>query len=583
MAKKPSLPSGTRDFSPLQMQRRNFIFDTLKSVFKKFGFLQIETPAMERLETLTGKYGEEGDRLIFKIIDSGEVLTNNQNKLYELTQGAFIRDYFVKCAEKMMNDFIEDGSEAFDNWESYLPNLWGEFPVYLNSIEKKNIRAFMQEREVQIVWKSDIEGFYSEVKFYNNLSNNELNRMKSIFIDHKVKRGWLTRYTVWRSVNTEDNENRRFNYNPLSNVISSRALRYDLTVPFARYVVQHQNEITFPFKRYQVQPVWRADRPQKGRYREFYQCDCDVIGTKSLVSEVEFVQIYDEGLSKLGLPQFEIRINNRKLLAGMVQYIDAEDKLTDFTVAIDKLDKIGKEKVGEELLQRGFSQKAVETLDFILELDGANMEKIEQLKARFEGVETAMKGLEELEYVVAQTEKLGLRKGTLVFDPALARGLDYYTGTIYEVKALNVNMGSIGGGGRYDNLTGIFGVDGISGVGISFGADRIYDVLEELDLFPQELTSGPTVLFVHFGDAERDFSLNWVTKLRNKGIFAEVYPDNAKMKKQMKYADSVGAKFVAVIGEEELQTGKITVKEMETGEQRKVKKTELINFFLDVK
>lgn len=480
MAKKPSLPSGTRDFSPLQMQRRNFIFDTLKSVFKKFGFLQIETPAMERLETLTGKYGEEGDRLIFRILNSGEKFNKN-----------VVHPKAVKNAER-----IRLGRELTDD-------------------ESKEI---------------------------------------------------------------DDNYAQK-----LKDRITDKALRYDLTVPFARYVVQHQNEITFPFKRYQIQPVWRADRPQKGRYREFYQCDCDVIGTKSLVSEVEFVQIYDEGLSKLGLPQFEIRINNRKLLAGMVQYIDAEDKLTDFTVAIDKLDKIGKEKVGEELLQRGFSQKAVETLDFILELDGANMEKIEQLKARFEGVETAMKGLEELEYVVAQTEKLGLRKGTLVFDPALARGLDYYTGTIYEVKALNVNMGSIGGGGRYDNLTGIFGVDGISGVGISFGADRIYDVLEELDLFPQELTSGPTVLFVHFGDAERDFSLNWVTKLRNKGIFAEVYPDNAKMKKQMKYADSVGAKFVAVIGEEELQTGKITVKEMETGEQRKVKKTELINFFLDVK
>ncbi len=453
MSMKPSLPQGTRDFSPIEMERRNFIMDTLKGVFRKYGYQQIETPSMEKLETLTGKYGEEGDRLIFKILNSGD----------------------------------------------YLSKVSGELKDYTSS--------------------------------------------------------------------------------SLVSQISERALRYDLTVPFARYVVQHQNDITFPFKRFQIQPVWRADRPQKGRYREFYQCDCDAIGTESLLNEVELVQIYDEGLSKLGLPAFDIQINNRKVLIGIAELLGMGDQLTEMTIIIDKLDKIGSEKVEEELKAKGLNESGVSNLRSLLAVEGTNEEKIDALRKMIGSSEKGAEGLDEVAYVVNHTSNLGLRNGTLVFNALLARGLDYYTGTIFEVKETAVNIGSIGGGGRYDDLTGIFGLNGMSGVGISFGAERIYDILLELDAFPDLTSAGTQILFTHFEQEDQDFCIPIVMQLRKQGINAEVYPDMAKMKKQMKYANGKGIPFVVVVGSEERESGMLALKDMGTGEQTKLSADELMSRF----
>lgn len=475
MSMKPSLPQGTRDFSPVEMERRNFIIDTLKGVFRKYGYQQIETPSMEKLETLTGKYGEEGDRLIYRILDSGEKLKRKAHP------------------EAVLNVIRQkEGREPTDD-------------------ERK--QAFDEFAE------------------------------------------------------------------SLGNKISEKALRYDLTIPFARFVVQHQNDITFPFKRFQIQPVWRADRPQKGRYREFYQCDCDVIGTESLLNEVELVQIYDEGLSSLGLPAFDIQINNRKVLVGIAEFLGMQDQLTAMTIIIDKLDKIGPEKVEEELKVKGLGETGVENLRALLAVDASNEEKIETLRNMIGNSEKGAEGLDEVAYVVDNTTKLGLRNGTLVFNPLLARGLDYYTGTIYEVKETAVNIGSIGGGGRYDDLTGIFGLTGMSGVGISFGAERIYDILLELNAFPDLTSAGTQILFTHFEQEDQDYCLPIVMQLREKGINAEVYPDVAKMKKQMKYANGKGVPYVVVVGSDERESGELALKDMNTGEQTRLSVEDLINKF----
>ncbi len=452
MANKPTNARGTRDFSPLEMKRRNYIFDTLKSVFIKYGFEQIETPAIENLETLTGKYGDEGDKLIFKILNSG--------------------DYLSKADEKALAD--KDSSTLISS-------------------------------------------------------------------------------------------------------ISEKALRYDLTVPFARYVVQHQHEINFPFKRFQIQPVWRADRPQKGRYREFYQCDCDIIGSDSLINEFDLVKIFDEGLSNLGLNDFTIKINNRKILSGIAEIANASDKIIDITVAIDKLDKIGKDKVNEEILSKGVSQDSLNKIQFLFDLSGSNEKMIELLKTHLATSEIGKKGIQELETVLNLIDKNPLKNAKLELDVCLARGLNYYTGAIFEVKANNVSIGSICGGGRYDDLTGIFGLPDISGVGISFGADRIYDVLLELKLFPNFETENKQVLFVNFGEKEIDHILPIANKLREKGIACEVYPDEAKLKKQFKYADSKNIRFVAVIGEEEISNNNIQLKDMISGEQEKLTPEEIIS------
>jgi len=453
MAQKPSIPKGTRDFSPTEVAKRNYIFTTIQQVFETYGFQPIETPSFENYDTLMGKYGEEGDRLIFKILNSG--------------------DYLSKVDESLL----------------------------------------MSKNSVKTTSK-----------------------------------------------------------------ISEKALRYDLTVPFARYVVQHQNDIVFPFKRYQMQPVWRADRPQKGRFREFYQCDADVVGSKSLWQEVEFVQLYDAVFSKLKLKGTTIKLNNRKILAGFAEIIGEKDKLIDFTVALDKLDKIGSEGVTNELLARGISTKAIEKLQPLYNFKGNNQEKLNQLHLMLTDSEEGLKGVEELRFVVNNIELLGLQSANLELDVTLARGLNYYTGAIYEVSApKNVNMGSIGGGGRYDDLTGIFGLKDMSGVGISFGLDRIYLVLEELDLFNQVELPKPKVLFLNLGEKEAAFCMSALIELRKHQIKSELYPDEAKMKKQLNYANRREIKFVVIVGSTEIETNKFTLKNMQTGQQQLCNLQELVN------
>lgn len=438
---KPSIPKGTRDFSPEEMAKRNYIFDTVRSVFYRYGFQQIETPSLENLSTLMGKYGEEGDKLLFKVLNSG--------------------------------DFAE------------------------------------------------------------KLSDEEL----------------LSRNSI-----------------KLTNKISEKGLRYDLTVPFARYVVMHRNELTFPFKRFQIQPVWRADRPQKGRYREFYQCDADVVGSDSLIYEAECVEMIDEAFQKFGI-RVAVKINNRKILAGIAELVGESDRIVDITVAIDKMDKIGLENVNAELIEKGVSQEAVDKLQPILKLEGSNEEKIAKLKTVLAYSETGMKGIAELEEVFGYLQIADIAC-PVELDLTLARGLNYYTGAILEVKALDAAMGSISGGGRYDNLTGIFGLPGVSGVGFSFGADRIYDVLEQLDLFPKKAMTGTKLIFVCFDKAGIDYSLPLLSKVRKAGIAAEIYPEPAKMKKQMTYADNNHIAYVAIVGDSEMQAHKVMLKNMETGDQQ---------------
>ena len=449
MAQKPSIPKGTRDFGPVEMAKRNYIFDTIKEVYALYGFQQIETPAMETLQTLMGKYGEEGDKLLFKILNSGD---------------------------------------------------------YMNKVSDEDLHS--------------------------------LNSLK------------------------------------LAAKLCEKGLRYDLTVPFARYVVQHREELQLPFKRYQIQPVWRADRPQKGRYREFYQCDADVVGSDSLLNEVELMQIVDTVFTKFGV-RVCIKINNRKILTGIAEVIGEAEKIVDITVAIDKLDKIGLEKVNEELRNDGISEDAIEKLQPIISLSGSNEEKLEVISQVLAGSETGLKGVEETRFILDTLKAVGLNN-EIELDLTLARGLNYYTGAIFEVKALDTPMGSITGGGRYDNLTGIFGLPGLSGVGISFGADRIYDVLNALDLYPKEAVNSTQVLFINFGETETAYCLPIVGKLRQAGIRSEIFPDKAKMKKQMSYANAKNIPFVVLAGENEMAAGKVTLKNMESGEQTLVTAEELI-------
>ncbi|HJC93096.1 MAG TPA: histidine--tRNA ligase [Candidatus Phocaeicola excrementigallinarum] len=450
MATKPGIPKGTRDFSPVEMAKRNYIFNTIREVFYLYGFQQIETPAMENLSTLMGKYGEEGDKLLFKIQNSGDYFS-----------GLTDEELLSRNAAKLAGKFCEKG------------------------------------------------------------------------------------------------------------------LRYDLTVPFARYVVMHRDEITFPFKRFQIQPVWRADRPQKGRYREFYQCDADVVGSDSLLNEVELVQMLDTVFNRFGI-RVSIKVNNRKILTGIAEIIGEADKIVDITVAIDKLDKIGLDNVNAELASKGISQEAIDRLQPIIRLDGSNGEKLQTLKNVLAASETGLKGVEESEFILSKVAALGV-KSEVELDLTLARGLNYYTGAIFEVKALDVQIGSISGGGRYDNLTGVFGMDGMSGVGISFGADRIYDVLNQLDLYPKESADATRLLFVNFGEAEAAYVLPILAKVREAGIRAEIYPDSAKMKKQMSYANNKAVPFVAIVGQTEMNEGKVTLKNMTTGEQALVTVDELVS------
>jgi histidyl-tRNA synthetase len=449
MAQKPSIPKGTRDFGPVEMAKRNYIFNTIREVYALYGFQQIETPAMETLQTLMGKYGEEGDKLLFKVLNSGDCLAK--------------------------------------------------------------------------------------------VSDEELAERNALHLASKM---------------------------------CEKGLRYDLTVPFARYVVMHREELQLPFKRYQIQPVWRADRPQKGRYREFYQCDADVVGSDSLLNEVELMQIVDTVFSRFGI-RVQIKINNRKILSGIAEVIEAADKIVDITVAIDKLDKIGIDNVNAELREDGLSEEQITKLQPIISLSGTNDEKLQTIVEVLRDSETGQKGVEETQYILKVLKAVGL-KNEIQLDLTLARGLNYYTGAIFEVKALDVEIGSITGGGRYDNLTGIFGMPGLSGVGISFGADRIYDVLNALDLYPKNSMNATQILFINFGERETAYCLPIIYKVRAKGFRAEIYPDAAKMKKQMSYANAKQIPFVALAGENEINEGKVMLKNMETGEQQLLTPDELL-------
>lgn len=449
MAQKPSIPKGTRDFGPEEMAKRNYIFNTIKDVYALYGFEQIETPAMETLQTLMGKYGEEGDKLLFKILNSGDYL--------------------------------------------------------------------------------------------NKISDEELDERNSLHLASKL---------------------------------CEKGLRYDLTVPFARYVVMHRDELQLPFKRYQIQPVWRADRPQKGRYREFYQCDADVVGSDSLLNEVELMQIVDTVFTKFGI-RIQIKINNRKILSGIAEVLDEADNIVDITVAIDKLEKIGLENVNAELKAGGITDEAIEKLQPILTMQGSNEDKLKTIEKVLESSEVGLKGVEETRFILDTLNSVGLNN-EIQLDLTLARGLNYYTGAIFEVKALDTPMGSITGGGRYDNLTGIFGMPGLSGVGISFGADRIYDVLNTLELYPKEMLSSTQVLFINFGEKETAYCLPFIAEIRKNGIRAEIFPDKAKMKRQMNYANAKNIPYVVFAGEDEIEKGKLMLKDMQSGEQKLVTAKELI-------
>ena len=539
---KPSIPKGTRDFSPEEVAKRNYIFNTIKQLFEKYGFQPIETPSFENSDTLMGKYGEEGDRLIFKILNSGDYL----NWLRNVSNG---------LANVILNNYQKSLIDS-----------------EIEEIKKENL-LFILEDTINMLNK-DLKMKIPEEIFQEDFINCIVNEISWIgikkFVDYstieilhlaaKVTGVWLLDFDV----------------NSITKKISEKALRYDLTVPFARYVVQHQNEIEFPFKRYQMQPVWRADRPQKGRFREFYQCDADVVGSNSLWQEVEFVQLYDEVFTELGLTDVTIKLNNRKILSGIAEMMGAEDKLIDFTVALDKLDKIGEQAVIEKMLSKGITEKAIEVVKPLFRLSGANNEKLASLKSVLKNSTQGKKGVEDLEFVIQMVNELQLRSATVEIDVTLARGLNYYTGAIFEVKANKVNMGSIGGGGRYDDLTGIFGLKDIGGIGISFGLDRIYLVLEELGLFKTVEMPKPKVLFLNFGDKEALYCMRAIKKLRESGIKSELYPDNAKVKKQLNYANRRNIPFVVFVGENEIKDSIYSLKNMVNGEQKECNFAEML-------
>lgn len=538
---KPSIPKGTRDFSPEEVLKRNYIINHIKTAFATFGFQPIETPSFENSETLMGKYGEEGDRLIFKILDSGEYFKDLKKKFSSISE-------LLDGLNRYTNNLIRNKNNISDY-------LFLDIEKWVHNSENKEIL------------KKFISIFQNEIMRYLNMTGNVSEKEIESGIRFKVNELFVNYYL----------ENIALNEKLSISLISGKALRYDLTVPFARYVVQHQNEITFPFKRYQIQPVWRADRPQKGRFREFFQCDADVVGSNSLWQEVELVQLYDTVFSKLKLEGTTIKINNRKILSGIAEVIGAEDKLIDFTVALDKLDKIGEEGVTKEMLAKGISEKAISALKPLFSLKGNANEKLRELKKMLSTSEIGLQGISELSFITETITSLGLQSSVLEIDATLARGLNYYTGAIFEVAApKNVSMGSIGGGGRYDDLTGIFGLKNVSGVGISFGLDRIYLVLEELGLFPETVAENTKVLFINFGEKEALYAMKAISKLRLQGIAAELYPDAAKMAKQMGYTDKRKIPFVVLAGEKEMEEGLFTLKNMQSGEQQRLGFEELI-------
>lgn len=581
MAQKPSIPKGTRDFSPVEVAKRNYIIHTIREQFQLFGFHPIETPSFENSETLMGKYGEEGDRLIFKILESGEYFEKAKSKIKNPFEEAqiighlsglimsVIKDIRVKLKDECQDDFSADqkyvnikiiANYIIDNIDSVL-NSSQDIP-YLGEFERR-IGYYFRDNANQIaVYIVKRTGFFEKDNIYDafilqekNEILNDLTRVLKDFYVLNIASSKLTKY------------------------ISEKALRYDLTVPFARYVVQHQNEIDFPFKRYQIQPVWRADRPQKGRFREFFQCDADVVGSKSLLQEVDFIKLYDQVFTKLNLKGVTIKINNRKILSGIAEVIGASDKLIDFTVALDKLDKIGEDGVKKEMLNKGISETAIEKVKPLFSFTGTTSEKLDKLRTMLFSSEEGLQGVEELQFIVNAIKEIPLETAILDLDVTLARGLNYYTGAIFEVSPPEtVKMGSIGGGGRYDDLTGIFGLKDISGVGISFGLDRIYLVLEELEVFPETVAPSTKALFINFGDKEALYCLKAVNTLRSNKIIAEIYPDSAKMKKQMAYANKRKIPFVILAGTSEMDNKIFTVKDMQSGTQKEVNLEELKEF-----
>ncbi len=570
MSSKPSIPKGTRDFSPVEVAKRTYIMNTIRSQFQHYGFQPIETPSFENSSTLMGKYGEEGDRLIFKILDSGEYIEKAKLKIEKVNSKEIA--YLTILLE-----------EVFIHLKSYI--------IKSDIIEHNNGPLFLAE-----FINNRINGVISSsagIADVNRFENDIVDFFKANALDIGItlyrKNEFFTSDDSFQNFKMEELrefQERLITYlnikyfhrvpsKALTPQISEKALRYDLTVPFARYVVQHQNDIVFPFKRFQIQPVWRADRPQKGRFREFYQCDADVVGSDSLWQEVEFVQLYDAVFTALKLEGVTIKMNNRKVLSGIAEVIGASDKLIDFTVALDKLDKIGEEGVTKEMLSKGITQEAINKVAPLFSLSGNFGEQLETLQSLLSDSETGKEGIKELLFINDAISNLGLQTATLQLDVTLARGLNYYTGAIFEVAAPEgVKMGSIGGGGRYADLTGIFGLKDMSGVGISFGLDRIALVLEELNLFPEDTTEGVKVFFVNFGDTEASYAMQAIGKLRKAGISAELYPDpvtsNKQMKKQMTYANRRNIPFLVLAGTQEVEDKTFTLKNMAGGTQETV-------------
>ncbi len=582
---KPTLPKGTRDFGPADVQKRKYILNTIETVFKKYGFMPLETPTMENLSTLEGKYGEEGDKLLFRILESGEYfektiksinpelsvriqnlindvfthIINGMNQKLEYPEQrnpTKLADYFSHQIEHQINSFARNNLSDTEK-----ENILNQLNIHTNTIGFKLSDFFL---------KSGIsrESSYEDIQFQiKNFRGNYLNELVVDLISgfSEVQEGLSS-----------------FRSKGLTKFIAEKGLRYDLTVPFARYVVMHRNDITFPFRRYQMQPVWRADRPQKGRYREFWQCDADVVGSDSLLNELDLIQIYDEAFKALGITQYEIKLNNRKVLAGIAEVVKSIDVMSNIAVAIDKLDKIGAEGVSKELTEQGFTETELNTLFDIINIKGENAIILEQLKVKLQSSAEGLKGIEELSFIlknIATINQASNQTINLSLDFSLARGLSYYTGGIFEVVSNQGTLkSSIGGGGRYDNLTGIFGLPNVSGVGISFGLDRIYDVMDELKLFPEQLRATSTqVLFCHFDLPTQQYCLPALKVLRDAGIAAEVYPDNKKLSKQLDYANALQITYAAIAGETEMQQQVFTIKNLISGEQKTCSISELVS------
>ncbi len=561
MAQKPSIPKGTRDFSPAEVAKRNHIIQTIKKHFETFGFQPIETPSFENSETLMGKYGDEGDRLIFKILNSGDFLENAKSK-FEQNHDVEIYELLLKAHENIVQGLFHKYLNELglrNNFESIIREF--DYTAReLNGVQLEFVIQSILKRKEQIIKRC--------LKVLNNPNFVVEKHSLRHFIEQE-RRNYVRLVSKNIAKELFDNLLETNESTLISKEVSEKALRYDLTVPFARYVVMHRNEIDLPFKRYQIQPVWRADRPQKGRFREFYQCDADVVGADSLLQEVEFVQLYDAVFTDLGLKGTTIKINNRKILSGIVEVIGEERLFFDFLVALDKLDKIGRDAVKLEMLQRGISQESIDKASPIFNLTGKSRDVFFILEEMLQTSEVGMKGIKELREIFDTIKKIPLQSAKLELDITLARGLNYYTGAIFEVAAPEgVQMGSIGGGGRYDDLTGIFGLKDVSGVGISFGLDRIYLVLEELGLFPENIETSLDVLCLNFGKNEGFAALKLITELRKAGLRADLYPTDAKMQKQFKYADKRGVPYVILLGEKELLEGNFVVKKMKTGDQQ---------------